>query len=65
MVQQAIQLIAAHQSAGKELRLEVNLSGKAFADQELLQMIRRELVATKIDPANLVLEVTETARSRT
>ena len=61
VVQQAIQLIAAHQSAGKELRLEVNLSGKAFADQELLQMIRRELVATKIDPANLVLEVTETA----
>ncbi len=61
VVRQAIHLIAAHQSAGKELRLEVNLSGKAFADQELLQMIQRELVATGIDPTSLILEVTETA----
>jgi diguanylate cyclase (GGDEF)-like protein/PAS domain S-box-containing protein len=61
VVRRAIHLIAAYQSAGKELRLEVNLSGKAFADQELLQMIQRELIATGIDPASLIMEVTETA----
>jgi len=61
VVRQAIQLIAAHRSAGRELRLEVNLSGKAFADQELLRIIQRELAGTGIDPASLILEVTETA----
>ena len=61
VVRRAIQLMAEHQAAGRELRLEVNLSGKAFADRELLTMIQHELVAHGVNPANLVLEVTETA----
>ncbi len=61
VVRQAIHLIAAHRSAGRELRLEVNLSGKAFADEELPRIIQRELAGTGIDPASLILEVTETA----
>ena len=61
VVRRAIDLLAEHQSAGRELRLEVNLSGKAFADQELLKIIQERLAATGVDPASLVLEVTETA----
>ncbi len=61
VVRQAIRLIAEHQAAGDDIRLEVNLSGKAFADQELLPMIQRELIAAGVDPGRLILEVTETA----
>ncbi len=61
VVRRAIHLIATYRSVSKSVRLEVNLSGKAFADPELLPLIQRELSATRIDPASLVLEVTETA----
>ncbi len=61
VVRRAIQLLGEHEAAGRELRLEVNLSGKAFADRELLPMIQNELAAHRVNPANLVLEVTETA----
>jgi diguanylate cyclase (GGDEF)-like protein len=61
VVRRAIRLIAEYRSVAKEVRLEVNVSAKAFADQELLQLIQRELIATRIDPASLILEVTETA----
>ncbi|HVC31063.1 MAG TPA: EAL domain-containing protein, partial [Steroidobacteraceae bacterium] len=61
VVRQAIRLIAAHQRSGRRLCLEVNLSGKAFADAELLPLIEGELSSSGIDPALLVLEITETA----
>lgn len=61
VVRRAIDLLAEHQSAGRGLQLEVNLSGKAFADHELLQMIQDKLTAAAVDPASLILEVTETA----
>jgi EAL domain-containing protein (putative c-di-GMP-specific phosphodiesterase class I) len=61
VVKRAIGLIADHEAAGRDIRLEVNLSGKAFADTELLPMIQRELLERQIDPSRLVLEVTETA----
>ncbi|MFQ5794924.1 MAG: EAL domain-containing protein [Candidatus Bipolaricaulia bacterium] len=61
VVYQAIHLIADHHSAGRDLCLAVNLSARAFADRELLPMIQRELAATSINPASLMLEITETA----
>jgi EAL domain-containing protein (putative c-di-GMP-specific phosphodiesterase class I) len=61
VVKRAIELLARNEIADQDVRLEVNLSGKAFADAELLPMIQRELLATNIDPSRLVLEVTETA----
>ncbi len=61
VVTRAIHIIAEQMRSGRDLRLEVNLSGKAFSDAELLPLIQRELEATSIDPASLVLEVTETA----
>ncbi len=41
--------------------LEVNISGRSVGGPELLKLIERELEQTMIDPASLVLEVTETA----
>ena len=61
VVRRAIRLLAEHESAGHPIRLEVNLSGRAFADRELLTIIQEDLMFYGVDPANLVLEVTETA----
>jgi diguanylate cyclase (GGDEF)-like protein/PAS domain S-box-containing protein len=61
VVLRAIDLLAEHRAAATDIRLEVNLSGKAFADQELLRMIQQRLGDTGVDPARLILEVTETA----
>jgi len=61
VLSRAMQLIADQRDAGREVRLEVNLSGRSVGDAELLRQIERELEARAIDPASLVLEVTETA----
>lgn len=61
VVARAIRLIGEQWRYGRELHLEVNLSGTAFADLEMLPWIQRELSAVGIDPAHLVLEITETA----
>lgn len=61
VVRRAIELLAEHEAAGHPIRIEVNLSGKAFADRELLTIIQEDLIFRGVDPANLVLEVTETA----
>ena len=52
---------AIHLIANQGLCLGVNLSAKAFSDTELLLIIRQELVASGIDPASLMLEITESA----
>jgi diguanylate cyclase (GGDEF)-like protein/PAS domain S-box-containing protein len=61
VTQQAIRLIAAHNRDGKELTLEVNLSGKTMADAKFPDEVKRELANSGIDPASLIFEVTETA----
>lgn len=61
VVQRAIRLMAAREAIGQPICLEVNLSGKAFSDPELLPLIHREILATGIDPKSLILEITETA----
>jgi diguanylate cyclase (GGDEF)-like protein len=58
---EAIRLIAEHRDVGRELRLHVNLSGRSVGDAELPAFIERQLAEMAIDPASLVLEVTETA----
>jgi diguanylate cyclase (GGDEF)-like protein/PAS domain S-box-containing protein len=57
----AIRLISEHQHAGRQLRLEINLSGRSVGDHELPGFIARALSAARVDPAQLVLEITETA----
>lgn len=41
--------------------LEINLSGKAFSDNELLSIIKREIGENVLRPEMLIFEITETA----
>jgi EAL domain-containing protein (putative c-di-GMP-specific phosphodiesterase class I) len=61
VVTQAIQLLADERRAGRELRVEVNVSGRSVADPDLPEFIVKQLDAASVDPAQLILEVTETA----
>lgn len=61
VVVHALRFMGEQLLAGCEVCLEVNLSGKALADSELLLTIRDGLAERGVDPANLVLEITETA----
>jgi diguanylate cyclase (GGDEF)-like protein/PAS domain S-box-containing protein len=61
VTQQAVRLIASHNQEGRDLTLEVNLSGMTMGDSRFLDEVRRELTSSEIDPASLVFEVTETA----
>jgi diguanylate cyclase (GGDEF)-like protein/PAS domain S-box-containing protein len=55
----AIRLLPMRQN-GRNLRLEVNISGASVTDPDLPAFIEQELNARSIDPADLILEVTET-----
>jgi diguanylate cyclase (GGDEF)-like protein/PAS domain S-box-containing protein len=61
MVREAISLLREHAHRGRMMSLEVNLSGRALSDVELMPLIRDELTLSGIDPGRLVLEITETA----
>jgi diguanylate cyclase (GGDEF)-like protein/PAS domain S-box-containing protein len=61
VTQQAVRLIAAHQGEGRELTLEVNLSGRTMGDAQFPDDVKREITSNGIDPARLVFEITETA----
>jgi diguanylate cyclase (GGDEF)-like protein len=61
VTQQSMRLIAAHNAEGRELTLEVNLSGKTMGDARFPDEVRRELASSGIDPKSLIFEVTETA----
>ncbi len=58
---EAVGLIAGQRDAGREVRLAVNISGRSVGDADLLSVVHDGLRETAIDPASLVLEVTETA----
>ncbi len=60
VVARAIRHMGEQKAAGRGLVFEVNISGSSTGDPELLTIIERELAETGVDPANLVLEVTET-----
>jgi diguanylate cyclase (GGDEF)-like protein/PAS domain S-box-containing protein len=54
---EAVRLLAEH----PRLELEVNVSGRSLDDHELLEYVESELASASVDPARLVLEITETA----
>jgi diguanylate cyclase (GGDEF)-like protein/PAS domain S-box-containing protein len=64
VVQRAIRLLPSLDERAPGARLSVNLSGRAFADEQLVPLIRRELASSGVDPSRLVLEITETAAIR-
>lgn len=61
VVCKAIDILADYEARGQDLSLEVNLSGKAFADQGLLSLLEERLRATGVTASRLILEITETA----
>lgn len=61
VVRRAVRLAAELERAGIDAGLEVNLSARALADSEILDLIRRELAAAGVAPARLIFEITETA----
>jgi len=61
VVRRAIGLISENASAISPFRLDVNLSGRAFSDPELLTLIRSEIARCGTDPELFGVEITETA----
>jgi EAL domain-containing protein (putative c-di-GMP-specific phosphodiesterase class I) len=61
VIREAIRLLAVHRDRGRELTLTVNVSGRSLADPALPGFIEAYLQETGIDPAGLVLEITETS----
>ena len=61
VIARGVGMIAEEAKAGRDLRLEINISGRSVTDPDLPAFIERELGSASIDPASLILEVTETA----
>ena len=60
VVRKAIQLVAEHTRAGRDLMLHVNLSGKSIGDPKLAAFVEEALAEAGIDPRRLIFELTET-----
>jgi diguanylate cyclase (GGDEF)-like protein/PAS domain S-box-containing protein len=61
VVRRGIELISENTSTLSPFRLDVNLSGRAFSDPELLALIRSEISRCGTDPELFGVEITETA----
>ncbi|HJW85513.1 MAG TPA: EAL domain-containing protein [Candidatus Brocadiaceae bacterium] len=61
VVRHAISLIAEQKAFFADKHLEINLSGRSFADEGLLPFIKEALLTSAIDPRKLVFEITETS----
>jgi EAL domain-containing protein (putative c-di-GMP-specific phosphodiesterase class I) len=61
VVQHGIDLAGEHARQGRDVVLEINISGKAFADAGLLEQIRYHVADNGVDAHNLIFEVTESA----
>ncbi len=59
VLHQAVLLLSQPKAAALDLHFEVNVSGKSFADGELLQALRHDLADTGVSPERLVLAASE------
>jgi EAL domain-containing protein (putative c-di-GMP-specific phosphodiesterase class I) len=57
VVGHALDLLANDQTG--DLRLEVNIAGQSLGDPELTSLIEQQIAVTDLDPARLILEVSE------
>lgn len=57
VVRRALELLA--DDATGELRLEVNIAGQSLGDPDLTGIIEQQIAVTDLDPARLILEVSE------
>jgi len=58
VVAEALQVLA---GSSEPIRLNVNLSGRAFSDSTLVPFFKRKLEQIKGDPSRITFEITETA----
>jgi diguanylate cyclase (GGDEF)-like protein/PAS domain S-box-containing protein len=61
VAERSIEMLAEQRALGRDLRLEVNLSGHTIGDEQLLLLIEQRLRQTGVPPDRLIFEVTETA----
>ena len=60
VARRAIRLLALAQEENRDVQFSINLSGCAFSDAALLDVIRDEFEETGASPERLVIEITET-----
>ena len=60
VVSRAIRMVGDERRRGRELTVEVNISGRSAGDPELLALIERELTAAGVGPSQIIFEITET-----
>jgi EAL domain-containing protein (putative c-di-GMP-specific phosphodiesterase class I) len=60
VARRGVQMLGAEQAAGRDTVFAINMSGAAFSDPELLDIIREELRNCRVSPSRLVIEITET-----
>lgn len=61
VIGEAVRILAQRREAGERLVFEVNISGGSITDPEVVDHIAEQVSRAAIDPAQLVLEVTETS----
>jgi EAL domain-containing protein (putative c-di-GMP-specific phosphodiesterase class I) len=64
ILEEACRRLAEWQKVAPDLTVSVNLSGKHFSDKNLLDEIQKIIVASRIAPRTLKLEITESAVMR-
>ena len=61
VVAHAVETLAAWRNDGIDAALAINVSGRSFGDPSLPETLRQALARHAVDPARLVIEITETA----
>lgn len=61
VVHRAIRVASEMQEMDLPFQVSANLSGKALANEELLEQIKREIVTSNTSPERICFEITETA----
>jgi diguanylate cyclase (GGDEF)-like protein/PAS domain S-box-containing protein len=60
VVARAIRMVGAERRAGRELIVEINISGRSAGDPKLLELIEHELHANDACASQIIFEITET-----
>lgn len=61
VVRNTIRYASQYKRINETIRFEINLSGKALNDYELVSIVKQELEANNVDPKSIVFEITETS----
>jgi diguanylate cyclase (GGDEF)-like protein len=59
MITRAIKALAKFRSEGRDLTFSINLSGQAFEDPAIAQLIRDSLQLYRLPPSTVIFEITE------